>query len=419
MKKKNTIFIQIASYRDPQLILTIKDAINNAANPENLVFGIARQYHPEDKFDNLDEYKEDKRFRVLDIPYQESKGVCWARNQVQQMYKNEKYTLQIDSHMRFEKNWDIGFIKMIEDLQEKGYKKPLLTGYVSSFDPDNDPAARINEPWRLVFDRFIPEGAVFFLPETIPDWQNMTEPVPARFYSAHFCFTLGEFAKEVQHNPEYYFHGEEISIAVRAYTHGYDLFHPHKVLIWHEYTRKGRTKQWDDDPRWVDKNNKSHLTNRKLFGMDGETQEGHDGPYGFGKERTLKDYERYSGLLFAKRSIQQYTIDKKYPPNPYNYDNEEDWINSFSSIFKHCIDVGYGSVPETDYDFWVVAFHDENNETIYRKDADTNEINMMKNDPDGYCKVWREFQTTIKPKYWVVWPHSMSKGWCERITGNL
>jgi len=419
MKKKNTIFIQIASYRDPQLILTIKDAINNAANPENLVFGIARQYHPEDKFDNLDEYKEDKRFRVLDIPYQESKGVCWARNQVQQMYKNEKYTLQIDSHMRFEKNWDIGFIKMIEDLQEKGYKKPLLTGYVSSFDPDNDPAARINEPWRMVFDRFIPEGAVFFLPETIPDWQNMTEPVPARFYSAHFCFTLGEFAKEVQHNPEYYFHGEEISIAVRAYTHGYDLFHPHKVLIWHEYTRKGRTKQWDDDPRWVDKNNKSHLTNRKLFGMDGETQEGHDGPYGFGKERTLKDYERYSGLLFAKRSIQQYTIDKKYPPNPYNYDNEEDWINSFSSIFKHCIDVGYGSVPETDYDFWVVAFHDENNETIYRKDADTNEINMMKNDPDGYCKVWREFQTTIKPKYWVVWPHSMSKGWCERITGNL
>ena len=23
------------------------------------------------------------------------------------------------------------------------------------------------------------------------------------------------------------------------------------------------------------------------------------------------------------------------------------------------------------------------------------------------------------PEYWVVWPHSESKGWCERITGNL
>ena len=418
-KKTEKIFIQIASYRDPQLLLTIKDAINNAAQPENLVFAIARQYSPEDKFDNLEEYEKDSRFKILNIPHKESKGVCWARNKVQQLYQNEKYTLQIDSHMRFAKNWDKELIAMIENLQKKGYKKPLLTGYVSSFDPDNDPSARVQEPWRMVFDRFIPEGAVFFLPETIPDWQNLQEPISARFYSAHFCFTLGEFSIEVQHNPDYYFHGEEISIAVRAYTHGYDLFHPHKVLIWHEYTRKGRTKQWDDDPKWTEKNNVSHLTNRKLFGMDGETQNGHDGKYGFGTKRSLRDYEKYAGLLFSKRAVQQYTLDKKYPPNPYPYNSEEEWLSSFSSIFKHCIDVGFSSVPENDYEFWVVAFHDDADNTIYRKDADINEINMMKNDPDGYCKVWREFQTTTKPKYWVVWPFSKSKGWCSRLTGNL
>jgi hypothetical protein len=54
----------------------------------------------------------------------------------------------------------------------------------------------------MAFDRFIPEGAVFFLPETIPNWTELTKPVPARFYSAHFCFTLGQFSKEVQHDPE-------------------------------------------------------------------------------------------------------------------------------------------------------------------------------------------------------------------------
>ena len=100
------IFIQIASYRDPQLIPTIESALENAKRPKNLVFGIARQFHPEDGFDNLDKYRKDKRFRILDIPYTESKGVCWARNQVQQLYKNETYTMQIDSHMRFEKDWD-------------------------------------------------------------------------------------------------------------------------------------------------------------------------------------------------------------------------------------------------------------------------------------------------------------------------
>jgi hypothetical protein len=414
------IFIQIASYRDPQLIPTIKSALENAEKPENLVFGICRQYHPEDGFDNLDEYKSDKRFRILDIPYLESKGVCWARNQVQQLFKKEKYTLQIDSHMRFEKSWDTEYIKMIKQLQKKGHKKPLLTGYVSSFDPDNDPQGRVNEPWQMAFDRFIPEGAVFFLPETIPNWENMTEPVTSRFYSAHFCFTLGEFSNEVQHDPEFYFHGEEISIAARAYTHGYDLFHPHKVLIWHEYTRKGRVKQWDDDKDWGKKNEICHKKNRQLFGMDGESSEGVDfGKYGFGTERTLMDYEKYSGLLFERRAIQQYVIDKKYPPSPYDFQNEEEWRNSFAQIFKHCIDVGYSQVPEQDYDFWVVAFHDENDETIFRKDADKGEIERMKNDPDGYCKVWREFQTSHKPKYWVVWPYSTSKGWCERLTGNL
>jgi len=418
----NTIFVQIASYRDPELVKTIEDMISQAKFPKNLHIGICRQFHPDDGFDNLDKFRKNKNFRIIDVPYLESKGVCWARHQVQQKYKGEKYTLQIDSHMRFEKNWDEGMIQMILDLQSQGYEKPLLTAYVSSFDPDLDPQARVQEPWRMAFDRFIPEGAVFFLPESIPNWKNLTSPVPSRFYSAHYAFTLGQFCKEVQHNPNYYFHGEEISIAVRAYTWGYDLFHPHQVLIWHEYTRKGRTKQWDDDKDWVAKNNTSHLTNRKLFGMDGEEQQGHDGPYGFGPIRTLRQYEEYAGLLFEKRAVQQETLDKFYPPNPgINMfgGNEEEWKKSFAQIFKHCIDVNYNQVTEEDYDFWVVAFHDSNDNTLFRKDADSNEILRMKKDPDGYCKVWREFQTTIKPTYWVVWPHSESKGWCERITGQL
>jgi glycosyltransferase involved in cell wall biosynthesis len=415
----NKIFIQIAAYRDPQLNITIKDCIKNSKYPKNLVFGICNQYHPDDEF-NIDEYQKDKRFRIENVLYSDSKGACWARNLLQQRYSGETYTLQIDSHMRFAPNWDVELIKMIKQLQKKGFKKPLLTGYVSSFDPENDPAGRVQEPWRMAFDRFIPEGAVFFLPETIPGWQTLTEPVPARFYSAHFCFTLGQFSEEVQHDNEFYFHGEEISVGVRAYTHGYDLFHPHKTLIWHEYTRKDRVKSWDDDKEWGKKNESAHSKNRKLFSMDGEVYNPEEfGKYGFGTERTLKDYEIYSGLKFSNRAVQQYTLDKHYPPNPQVFETEEEWLASYASIFKHCIDIGFSQVPEKDYDFWVVAFHDENDETLFRKDADINEINNMLRDPDGYCKVWREFQTVHKPKYWVVWPFSTSKGWCDRITGNL
>ncbi len=102
--------------------------------------------------------------KSLKAQYKEAKGACWIRNLIQQQYKGETYTLQLDSHHRFVKDWDELVVGMLKQLQEKGHKKPLLTGYISSFDPDNDPAGRNMIPWKMDFDRFIPEGAIFFLP---------------------------------------------------------------------------------------------------------------------------------------------------------------------------------------------------------------------------------------------------------------
>jgi len=328
-------------------------------------------------------------------------------------------------------------IGMYKQLQDMGHAKPLLTGYIPSFDPDNDPAGRNQTPWKMDFDRFIPEGAVFFLPASIDDWKDRKAPVPSRFYSAHFCFTSGQFCKEVPHDPEYYFHGEEISIAVRAYTHGYDLFHPHRIIAWHEYTRKGRTKHWDDhngdiknkivDKKdWAQRNSDCHKRNRVLFSMDGEKHETIDwGMYGFGKVRTLRQYEMYAGVHFGKRSVQQETLDRKYPPNNYQkYNTDTDWEKSLVSVFKHCIDLQTSMFEENDYEFWCVSFERQDGSVIFRKDADQNEIGRILSEgknPNGdrYIKLWREFQTDSKPHHWVVWAYSKSKGWGTRLSSNL
>lgn len=419
-RQKNTIFVQIAAYRDPQLLPTLRDMFKQAKYPKNIIVGITWQHNPSDSWDTLAEFADNKNVKILDINYKDSQGVCWARNAVQSLYDGEKYTLQLDSHHRFAKHWDKTLIDMINDLQKDGHPKPLITSYIPSFDPDNDPAARITEPWKMNFDRFIPEGAIFFLPANFDSWDDKTKPLPARFYSAHFAFTVGQFCLEVAHDPNYYFHGEEISIAVRAYTHGYDLFHPHKVVCWHEYTRKGRSKQWDDDPQWVNRNNICHSRNRKLFEMDGEKNDIDFGIYGFGNIRSLRDYEKYSGISFSKRAIQKRVKENKAPPDPETtYLSDKEFDASLLKIFKHCIDIQYGQVPENDYDFWAVAFKDKDGNDIYRLDADANEILSMKNDPDGYCKVWREFQTDIKPHSWIVWPHSISKEWADPIIGYL
>ena len=418
MSDNEKIFIQMASYRDPQLIPTIEDCIKNAKYPENLVFSIAWQHSLDDEWDDLSKYKCDPRFKIIDINHKQSKGACWARNLLQQQYDDEKYTLQLDSHHRFIPNWDEELIMEFKRLQEKGYPKPMLTGYLPSFEPSDDPSLRLNQPWKMNFDRFSPEGIVHFIPATIDDFKERTEPVHARFYSAHFCFTLGQFTVEVPHDPEYYFHGEEISISVRAFTWGYDLFHLHRVIMWHQYTRKGFKKHWDDDTKWYDKNVHCHERNKKLFGIDGVVRDVDFGIYDFGKVRTLSDYEKYAGISFSKRGVQQYTLDNNLAPNPL-IENQEEYEKSFSTYFRHCIDIGYHQVPYDDYTFWAVAFQDENGKELYRKDADPNEIKMMKNDPDGYCKIWRSFECTVKPSKWIVWAHSEKHGWGERIEGNL
>jgi glycosyltransferase involved in cell wall biosynthesis len=388
-----------------------------SSDPTKLVYSIALQHSQEDEWDQLFEFKGDPRFKVVDIDYKDSKGACWARNQLQQNYDGEEYTLQIDSHHRFVQDWDLELIGMYNQLKEKGHEKPLLTGYVSSFDPENDPAGRIQTPWKMNFDRFIPEGAVFFLPASIDNYKQLTEPIPARFYSAHFAFTTGDFVKEVPHDPEYYFHGEEISIAVRAYTWGYDLFHPHKTVIWHEYTRKGRTKQWDDDKSWGGKNANSHKRNRKLFEMDGEVKDIDFGIYDFGKVRSLLDYEKYSGLSFKRRAVQKYTLDNNLAPNPILSD--EEFEESFTSIFKHCIDLNRGQFVNDDYLFWAVIFEDEKNSQVNRIDLNETEVKNLLNTTDTFIKVWRTFEVEKKPSKWIVWPYSESKGWLDKIEGKL
>lgn len=47
-----SIFLQIAAYRDPELLKTVEHALSQAKHPENLVFGICNQYSLEDAFHN-------------------------------------------------------------------------------------------------------------------------------------------------------------------------------------------------------------------------------------------------------------------------------------------------------------------------------------------------------------------------------
>jgi len=319
-----SIFVQIASYRDPELVPTIVDMIETANNPENLNICICWQH---DDIENLDLLSNYHSINIIDVPYHKSKGACWARNLIQRYYNGERYTLQLDSHHRFVQGWDSILKEMYAQCVEMGSQKPIITTYVPAFDPFEPKESFDTVPWKMDFHQFTNEGTVIFIPSPIQNHEKLTRPIPARFYSAHFAFTDGSFCEEVAHDPDYYFYGEEISIAVRAYTHGYDLYHPHKVVAWHEYTRNARIKHWDDhdltkhisvEKSWWERDSISHKRNRTLFQIEEDSSIKIAPKYRMGTVRSISEYERYAGLNFKDQTVSVYTLSGKFAPTPYD-----------------------------------------------------------------------------------------------------
>ena len=183
--------------------------------------------------------------RVLDIDWRESRGACWARAEIMKLWQGEDYFMQIDSHCRFATAWDE---RMIATMVRTGSAKPLLTTYASGFTPSLDGTPeklgghRNSWPSRPSHPMVCRSSSR----STSPTGRHAPRRCAPRFLAAGFIFTVGKFVEEVGYDPELYFFGEEIAMTLRAFTHGYDLFHPNEVLVWHDYVRAYAKRHWDD-----------------------------------------------------------------------------------------------------------------------------------------------------------------------------
>ena len=87
-----SIFISIASYRDPELIRTIKSAIDNAAKPNELYFGIVVQEFDKD----IPDLSWIKNAEILIMHPKDARGAGYARAIAMDRYDNQDYYLQVD-----------------------------------------------------------------------------------------------------------------------------------------------------------------------------------------------------------------------------------------------------------------------------------------------------------------------------------
>ncbi len=277
----------IPSYRDRELPATLLDLFAKAKFPNRLRVVVAWQFGRGETLPN--EVRRLKNVEIIPIPAPESRGPNWARRLLQDRYDGEDFTLLLDSHHRFVRDWDETVLRMFKGLQ-KVCRKPIITAYLPSYDPAREPRGRKRELLKI-YPLHRTSGMLTHLTgRRVALWRTLRAPIPAAYASLHFLFAEGNLHREISFDPDIYFFGDEIFTGLRAFTHGYDLYHPHRILGWHLYDRATRTPHWDDHSNWHEAESLSFQKMRDIL-----TGQLHSGGL-LASVRTLRTYEEHIGM---------------------------------------------------------------------------------------------------------------------------
>ena len=189
-------------------------------------------------------------FAFRRYPYQSSLGYGWSRAEVQKLYAGEPYHLLIDSHTWFAKGWDVN---LIEQLESKPSERPLLTTSSPPFTFDEQGGVVI--PWEGTDHDGVPKmrcqlhPPVGWIDIQMDTARKSEEHEKTALVCCNFVFTHGRWIREVPEDPAMINACHEAALSLRTYSHGYDIYLPDEIQIWHldysNYPNGNRHKVWE------------------------------------------------------------------------------------------------------------------------------------------------------------------------------
>jgi hypothetical protein len=402
-----TIFVSIAAYRDLDLIPTITDCLAKARWPDELRFGVCWQHAPDEAPPPA---LGNGRMRLLDIRWQDSLGACWARAEVMKLYDGEDWFLQLDSHHRFAEGWDA---LLLDQAEKSGAPRPVLTTYGTPFDP----AASLPEgvPTTIQLVGYRRDAIPIVQCWLRPDLAERAAPARGRFLSGHLLFAPGSFVADVPYDPSLYFYGEEISLAIRAFTCGYDLFHPTRHILWHQEPRRVTPLHWDDHV--IAQGMKASAVERdaaSLARVERFLIERPAGPFACGNVRSFAEYEAYAGLDFRRRIATPEARRGDEPAAPPPPIAPQTWRLRIG-LDRSALSDAAIEAPR----FWYVGIHDAEDVEIARVDADRGELDRTLAGAGERIVIERQFRSARRPASWTVWPVDQRGFWTERLSGPV
>lgn len=217
-----TIFISIAAYNDPQLVDTIKSALDNALSPENIYFGIALQYYKEPDLSMFDNVK------TISYNPDTRPGIVRVRHNISKLYSGQTYYLQIDSHYSFAPGWDKELIDWFKKISKDQNTKKIM---ILPLEPYVDGV--MASKFKLHLEHSQDGESLVCHPHPVnsklPDYEEYHE-IP--FARVGQIFFPGEWIDDVGFDQFSHTIQEIFYFSYRTIMSGYKVFQLNKKIMW-------------------------------------------------------------------------------------------------------------------------------------------------------------------------------------------
>ena len=306
----NTIFVAIPSYRDEETWPTIKSLIDTACYSERVYVGVVFQVDTTSQdevrhFTTLEgsgisiesaHWKHHTNLRTITMDCRHATGPCYARFLAQTLHRGEHYVLQIDSHMRFRPNWDEYLIQQLNKTNNP--TNSVLTAYPPGYEIQNEPGIDAETrgtmlvPWKFSQE----DGMLRQKGRLLRRDYSEDENIPCHLYAGGFNFCQSSILDICPYDSKLHglFFGEEISMAVRLFTHGIDLYSPPQAVCYHLWKRNTlRVREDSNNEKLKLREQSLEVVHTQLRGLG----------RGIGTVRSAEQFAVKLGIDFEKQTL--------------------------------------------------------------------------------------------------------------------